>query len=125
MYLTVQIPTSRDNAPRVRPHPSTVVNSLTLNIFRAGQDTVLPVSEPIHCTDGTTVHEVAVPKGTAIVLGIQSCNRNKALWGEDAEEWKPERWLALLPATLTNAKLPGVYSNLRVAFYHYSVKPQR
>ncbi|KAH9950796.1 hypothetical protein B0H21DRAFT_681895, partial [Amylocystis lapponica] len=27
-------------------------------------------------------------------------------------EWKPERWLSPLPSTVTEARVPGVYSNL-------------
>ena len=53
-----------------------------------------------------------VPKGTAIGIGMLSANQHKALWGEDALEWKPERWLEPLPESVTSAKMPGVYSNL-------------
>ena len=42
----------------------------------------------------------------------QASNVNKVLWGEDANEWKPERWLSPLPVSVTDAKIPGVYSNL-------------
>lgn len=45
-----------------------------------------------------------------------NANRNKALWGEDADEWKPERWLLPLPKTLEDAHIPGVYSHLLVNF---------
>ena len=58
------------------------------------------------------MHEIHIPKGTHIMVAIQACNRNKALWGEDALVWKPERWLAPLPDALTQARVPGVYSNL-------------
>ncbi|KAJ3478664.1 hypothetical protein NLI96_g9603 [Meripilus lineatus] len=44
--------------------------------------------------------------------GILESNRNKAIWGEDALEWKPERWLSPLPGTIAEARIPGVYSNL-------------
>ncbi|KAH9941840.1 cytochrome P450 [Epithele typhae] len=82
-------------------------------LFRVNrEDAVLPISRPIQCTDGTEVREIPVPKGTAVILGLWSSNRNKALWGEDAAEWKPERWLAPLPETIVDAKVPGVYSNL-------------
>ncbi|KAI0370369.1 cytochrome P450 [Pilatotrama ljubarskyi] len=82
-------------------------------VFReARKDVVLPLSEPIKGLDGSMIHEILVPKNTTIVAGLMNCNRNKALWGEDAYEWKPERWLAPLPATVTDAKIPGVYSNL-------------
>ena len=96
-----------------------------LIITRAREDTVLPLSEPIQGIDGTMMKEIPVPKDTVVLVGVRACNCNKAIWGEDALQWKPERWLAPLPTTVTNAKLPGVYSNLRVAFYHLGVNPQR
>ncbi len=49
-----------------------------------------------------------------VFVGIMSCNTSKAIWGEDAHEWKPERWLSPLPESVTKAKIPGVYSNLYV-----------
>lgn len=83
-------------------------------LCRAHQDTVLPLSQPIRGVDGKMMHEITVPSGTPIVVGILSANRNKAIWGADALEWKPERWLVGLPSTVTEAKIPGVYSNLSV-----------
>lgn len=79
---------------------------------RALEDTVLPLSGPIRATDGTLLHEIAVPRGTNILVSILACNRDKALWGADADEWKPERWLAPLPAEVESAAIPGVYSNM-------------
>lgn len=60
------------------------------------------------------VSEIAIPAGTEILVGIMACNRSKKIWGEDAGEWKPERWLSPLPASVEEAHLPGVYSNLYV-----------
>ncbi|KAL1946273.1 hypothetical protein VTO73DRAFT_15400 [Trametes versicolor] len=79
---------------------------------QASEDTVIPLSHPIRATDGTLLHEIAVPRGTNIFVGIQACNRNEALWGADADEWKPERWLAPLPAPVESAAISGVYSNM-------------
>ncbi|CCM06148.1 uncharacterized protein FIBRA_09621 [Fibroporia radiculosa] len=82
-------------------------------IFRqAYQDTVLPLSEPIIGTDGSSINEIPIPKGTLLIVGVLGCNASKALWGEDAREWKPERWLSPLPDTVTKNSVPGVYSNL-------------
>ena len=39
-------------------------------------------------------------------------NNDKAIWGEDADQWRPERWLDGLPESVVEAKIPGVYSNL-------------
>ena len=49
-----------------------------------------------------------------MLANLPACNTNKAIWGEDALEWKPERWLAPLPEVLEDAHIPGVYSNLCV-----------
>ena len=73
---------------------------------------VLPLSEPIRGLDGALINEVFVPKDTTVSIGIRACNRNKAIWGEDALEWKPERWLKPLPEAVIKAHIPGVYSNL-------------
>ncbi|KAI0687587.1 cytochrome P450 [Earliella scabrosa] len=89
---------------------------VTTPFREAHQDAILPLSRPIRGLDGSMIHEIAVPKGTAIAVGIFSANRNKAIWGEDATEWKPERWLSSLPNTVTDAKIPGVYSNLMTFF---------
>ena len=78
----------------------------------AQQDVVLPLSTPLIGVDGQEIREVAVPNNTKIVVGIRASNCNPDLWGPDAYEWKPERWLQPLPNTITDAHLPGVYSNL-------------
>ncbi|OSX62827.1 hypothetical protein POSPLADRAFT_1180917 [Postia placenta MAD-698-R-SB12] len=78
----------------------------------AQEDIVLPLSEPIRGTDGNLIQEIPVPKGTEVIVGILASNRNPALWGPDAAEWKPERWLEPLPDTINTARVPGVYSHL-------------
>ena len=76
------------------------------------KDMVLPLSEPIRGVDGTWMKEIPVPEDTRIVANLLGCNKNKAIWGEDADVWKPERWLSPLPDSVTDARIPGVYSNL-------------
>ncbi|KAJ3534433.1 hypothetical protein NM688_g7137 [Phlebia brevispora] len=76
------------------------------------RDTVIPISDPITGVDGSRIDEIFVPKGTSIIINIRSSNRNKELWGDDAHEWKPERWLSPLPAAVAETRMPGVYSNL-------------
>ncbi|PCH40495.1 cytochrome P450 [Wolfiporia cocos MD-104 SS10] len=76
------------------------------------KDTVLPLSRPIRGTDGTIMSEIPVMKGTEIMMGIFGANANQEMWGEDALEWRPERWLAPLPQKVTGAPTPGVYSHL-------------
>ncbi|KAI0718780.1 cytochrome P450 [Cerioporus squamosus] len=82
-------------------------------VFReTRQDAILPLSEPVRGLDGQMMREIPIPKDTTVVVGILSSNQNKRIWGEDALEWKPERWLSPLPENVTEAKIPGVYSNL-------------
>ncbi|KAI9573309.1 cytochrome P450 [Boletus coccyginus] len=77
----------------------------------AARDDVLPLSKPILTESGDMINEIFVPKGTEIVVSIAAYNRDKDLWGEDAHEFKPDRWL---DGAMDDRKSPGlgVYSNL-------------
>uniref|UniRef100_A0A0W0FPV3 Cytochrome p450 n=1 Tax=Moniliophthora roreri TaxID=221103 RepID=A0A0W0FPV3_MONRR len=86
--------------------PATHVNRI------AKHDTILPLAVPVTCPDGSIVTEVALPKNKQLFISILNSNRNSAIWGEDALEWKPERWLEPLPSSVTEANIPGVYSHL-------------
>ncbi|CDO76298.1 hypothetical protein BN946_scf184917.g14 [Trametes cinnabarina] len=89
------------------------IHAPVTQVFReTRKDVILPLVEPIRGVDGTMIHEIYVPKNTTVVAGLLNCNRWKALWGNDAYEWKPERWLSPLPPAVSEAKVPGVYSNL-------------
>jgi hypothetical protein len=46
------------------------------------------------------------------MLGLLGCNKDKLIWGDDALEWKPDRWLKPLPESVIAARIPGVYANL-------------
>ncbi|KAL0059104.1 hypothetical protein AAF712_014175 [Marasmius tenuissimus] len=79
---------------------------------QSNQTAILPLSTPIRCTDGSVINEITVPADTKVLIDILNANRNPELWGPDAMEWKPERWLSSLPSTLAKAKSPGIYSHL-------------
>ncbi|KAH9023443.1 cytochrome P450 [Lactarius pseudohatsudake] len=74
-------------------------------------DVVLPLSAPIRDVDGREVHEIFVPKHTDVYIQIYNLNREPSIWGADAAEWKPERWLAPLPQSVADANIQGVYAN--------------
>ncbi|KAI0072733.1 cytochrome P450 [Panus rudis PR-1116 ss-1] len=76
------------------------------------RDTVLPLSKPIKDIDGNLVREVPISRGTSIAIGIYGFNRSTDIWGEDAAEWKPERWLQPLPESVKNSPSGGVFYNL-------------
>ncbi|TFY76368.1 hypothetical protein EWM64_g7641 [Hericium alpestre] len=78
----------------------------------AHEDVVLPLAFPITGVDGTQMSELVVPKGTAITMSLVGVNRSTAIWGPDALEWDPDRWLAPLPETVKSSKMPGIYSTI-------------
>ncbi|KAK7676766.1 hypothetical protein QCA50_020289 [Cerrena zonata] len=82
-------------------------------IMREAQnDTIMPLSKPMVGVDGASIQEIIVPAGTTIVIAIRSWNLDKDVWGDNALEFKPERWMNPLPSTVTESRIPGVYSNL-------------
>jgi cytochrome P450 len=85
---------------------------LTTNFVSTLNNARVPLLQPIRGADGKEIGELLIPKGTKILVSIQGCNRSHQLWGPDALEWKPERWMDELPKALIEAKVPGVYSHL-------------
>lgn len=45
------------------------------------------------CKSATTLQGRPIHKGTWVVFSIYSMNRDPTLWGPDADEFRPERWL--------------------------------
>ncbi|KAJ7158842.1 cytochrome P450 [Mycena filopes] len=78
----------------------------------ARKDAILTTSAPITTVDGSVVTEIPIPAETNIMVSILASNRNPAVWGADALEWKPERWLSPLPQSVADAHIPGIYANL-------------
>ncbi|KAL5504185.1 hypothetical protein ACEPAH_8259 [Sanghuangporus vaninii] len=79
----------------------------------ARKDVVLPLAWPILGTDGKTeISEIPIKANTNVVVSIIGANRSKRIWGDDAEEWKPERWLEPLPESVAKAHMPGVYASM-------------
>jgi cytochrome P450 len=58
----------------------------------AARDTILPLGGG---SDGLS--PILVKKGTVIRWSLHSMHRRKDLFGEDAEEFRPERWETLRP----------------------------
>ncbi|MCO5549817.1 hypothetical protein L7F22_003291 [Adiantum nelumboides] len=57
------------------------------------QDTVIPLSEPVILRDGTTTNKITIKKGEHLHISTLSINRCTSTWGENANEFIPERWL--------------------------------
>ncbi|EUC57639.1 cytochrome P450 family protein, partial [Rhizoctonia solani AG-3 Rhs1AP] len=73
----------------------------------------LPLHHPVKSKDGKTIiSNLHVPKGTHIYLSLFSANRDKQTWGEDADKFNPYRWLEPMVTSVSESKMPGVYSNI-------------
>ncbi|KAI9458417.1 cytochrome P450 [Lactarius psammicola] len=85
----------------------------TAGVMRTTQsDVILPLSSPIHDVNGRETHEIFVPKNTNVFIQMYNLNRDPSIWGSDAAEWKPERWLAPLPESVADANIQGVYASI-------------
>lgn len=58
----------------------------------------------------TTILDQPIPKGTPIILCPWAVNVSKELWGPDAEDFNPDRWMA--PGTAKTGGAHSNYSNL-------------
>ncbi|KAH9936872.1 cytochrome P450 [Epithele typhae] len=59
----------------------------------AAKDDVIPLSQPIRTKHGELVDAIAICAGQEVGIPIGYMNTALALWGPDAREFKPERWL--------------------------------
>ncbi|EED78315.1 predicted protein [Postia placenta Mad-698-R] len=82
------------------PIPSTVRVAMT--------DDAIPLDTPFVDVHGQVQDSIRVRKGDPIFIPILAMNRSKALWGEDAFEFKPERWESVPDAV---QQIPGVWAN--------------
>jgi len=73
------------------------------------EDDVLPLSKPVVGVSGKVYEELPVPAGTLLFISPFGYNLNKDLWGSDAYEFRPERWLEMNEAPEVRV---GVYGNL-------------
>ncbi|KZT70529.1 cytochrome P450 [Daedalea quercina L-15889] len=75
----------------------------------AAKDDILPLSIPYTDRFGREHDYVKIDKGTGIKIPIQRMNLSKVLWGDDAAEFKPERWEKAPEAVQA---IPGIWGNM-------------
>ncbi|KAI0826389.1 cytochrome P450 [Irpex lacteus] len=75
----------------------------------AGKDDILPLSEPLTTRFGDVVDEIPTTKGQTVMISICAYNRIKKIWGEDADEFNPMRFIE---NRVEQEFKVGVYGNL-------------
>ncbi|KAG6919563.1 hypothetical protein DXG01_004226 [Tephrocybe rancida] len=60
------------------------------NHHEAGETIIVPLSEPL---PGTAEMHLVVPKGTLIAIPLNVIQTDPAVWGPDAEDFRPQRWI--------------------------------
>ncbi|KAJ7146652.1 cytochrome P450 [Mycena epipterygia] len=70
---------------------------------------ILPLGTPCVDSQGISHNGLHIPKGTTMRVPISDVNTDPHLWGDDAGEFRPERWEKVPEAVNT---IPGVWANL-------------
>ncbi|KAJ6624608.1 cytochrome P450 [Mycena sp. CBHHK59/15] len=89
----------------LRFHPVAFDNSHDVLV----NDVVLPLSYPITTKSGKVITELPIPKGTVIQVSFAGYNRHPDVFGEDAHQFRPERFL---DDTVQHTIKLGVYGNV-------------
>ncbi|GAA6004161.1 cytochrome P450 [Rhodotorula paludigena] len=68
---------------------------VTATIRHAARDDIIPLSTPIPSASdpSRTISHLRVTKGQDIFIPIRAVNASKRIFGPDAEEFRPERWV--------------------------------
>ncbi|KAK3191788.1 hypothetical protein K4F52_002214 [Lecanicillium sp. MT-2017a] len=118
----------RQNLPSVNEDREITSNDIdSLPYLNAVCNEVLRMYSPVPQTireaiRDTTVHGQVVPRGTRFILAAWGTNIDRSLWGDDGEEFRPERWLVDADAgaeSIKAASLGGATSNYAfLSFLH-------
>ncbi|TFK45671.1 cytochrome P450 [Heliocybe sulcata] len=75
----------------------------------AQRDDIIPMEGTFADLSGRERGNIMVAKGDFVLLPIVAVNRAKEIWGEDALEFRPERWDAIPESA---SKIPGVWGSV-------------
>jgi len=76
----------------------------------AARDDVIPLAIPQKTKTGETINSIPVSRGQRIMLSFIAYHRLKEVWGSDADQWRPERFIEGINGPVKATV--GVMSNL-------------
>ncbi|KAF7296500.1 Cytochrome P450 [Mycena chlorophos] len=85
----------------------------TMRVCTLDEDAIPVGSADCRDRDGRILSSIRVNKGDIITVPIQAINKSKAIWGEDAWEFRPERWVESEEKSLRVGRraIPGLWAN--------------
>lgn len=79
-------------------------------LAQAVKDDVIQLQEPISTASGELVDRIIIGIGSSLIVPIRAINRSEAIWGHDAKEFRPERWLSNEAGLTSKSKeIPGYH----------------
>ncbi|CAE7228755.1 unnamed protein product [Rhizoctonia solani] len=93
----------------LRVHPA-----VPSTVREAAHEVRIPVSKSFKNSYGVEQTHITMQKGDAVFIPILAMNRIKEIWGDDAKEFRPERWDNPPEAA---KQMPGVWGHL-MTFIH-------
>ncbi|KAF7369399.1 hypothetical protein MVEN_00268900 [Mycena venus] len=83
------------------------------HVRMATEDDIMPLSKPYIDKEGKSHDSLTIPKGQIIHIPILAINTDREIWGQDATEFRPERW-EKIPHSASG--IPGIWANLLTFF---------
>ncbi|KAK0432040.1 cytochrome P450 [Armillaria borealis] len=72
----------------LRLHP--IVHSMSRYTV---DDDIIPLNEAVRTGRGETWNEIPVEKGQMVMVSVYTYNRLPSIWGDNPDDWQPERFL--------------------------------
>ncbi|GIY94318.1 cytochrome P450 18a1 [Caerostris extrusa] len=122
----------RERMPSWDEHPKMPFTQATIMELMRWR-TIIPINILRYSLWDTTLHDYFIPKDTYILANLWSIHHNPEYWGDDADEFKPERFLKndgkevikseyFIPFSIGKRSCPGeFYARTEVFLYFTSL----